>query len=142
MIGAGFAGLTAADGLAAEGWDVTVLEARERVGGRVWSARLGNGALIELGGEFITGGYDVTEEMCMRFGIELDGMGINYPDRDLVPDPGIDAAVLSAAAERVAAAATADPDAAFLALLDEAEGDAAVRGVLAMRMQSALGFIE
>ena len=37
VVGAGFAGLAAAVTLADEGVDVVVLEARERVGGRVWS---------------------------------------------------------------------------------------------------------
>ncbi len=140
VIGAGFAGLAAADGIAREGWDVTVLEARERVGGRVWSSRLSNGALIELGGEFITGGYDITEEMCARFGIELDGMAINYPDRELVPDPGVGADALATAAERVARAAQDDPDAPVLNLLERAAGDEASRRILEIRLQSALAF--
>lgn len=140
MVGAGFAGLAAADGFAAAGWEVTVLEARERVGGRVWSAQLDNGARIELGGEFITGGYDVTEEMCSRFGIELDGMEINYPDRDLVPDAGVDPDALAAAAERAAAAAADDLDGPVLELLARAVPDEAARSILAMRLQSALAF--
>lgn len=37
IIGAGIAGLVAGDYLRRNGWRVTILEARERVGGRVWS---------------------------------------------------------------------------------------------------------
>ena len=37
IIGAGIAGLVAGDYLRKKGWGVTILEARERVGGRVWS---------------------------------------------------------------------------------------------------------
>ena len=140
VVGAGFAGLAAADALTSAGWEVTVLEARERVGGRVWSERLGNGALIELGGEFITAGYDVTAELCDRFGIELDGMEINYPDRDLVPDSGVTAATLAGAAARVAAAAARGPDVPVVELLRAEVPDRAARDVLEMRLQSALAF--
>ena len=38
MIGAGIAGLTAARDLAIDGYDVAVLEARERIGGRIWTS--------------------------------------------------------------------------------------------------------
>ena len=38
--------------------DVTVFEARERVGGRVWSGAMPDGALFERGGEFVETGYD------------------------------------------------------------------------------------
>ena len=37
VVGAGFAGLAAADALACSGAEVVVVEARDRVGGRVWS---------------------------------------------------------------------------------------------------------
>ena len=40
VVGAGFAGLLAADRVAQAGHDVVVLEARDRVGARVWSAEL------------------------------------------------------------------------------------------------------
>jgi monoamine oxidase len=140
VIGAGFAGLAAADALAAEGREVTVLEARDRVGGRVWSSELGNGARVELGGEFITTGYEVTAGLCVRFGIELDGMSINYPDRELVPDSGVSNDRLSAAAERVASTAVADPDLPVLDLLTGATNDDDAREILAMRLQSALAF--
>ena len=58
VVGAGFAGLAAADRLAAAGREVLVLEARDRVGGRVWSHRMPNGGVVERGAEFITYGYD------------------------------------------------------------------------------------
>src|SRR5262245_39721660 len=38
VIGAGIAGLTAARDLAIDGYDVVVLEARERIGGRIWTS--------------------------------------------------------------------------------------------------------
>ena len=38
VIGAGIAGLTAARDLTIDGYDVVVLEARERIGGRIWTS--------------------------------------------------------------------------------------------------------
>ena len=95
MIGAGFRRARGGGRDARARWDVTPAGGARsgRWAGLVVAAS--NGALIELGGEFITGGYDFTEEICARFGIEFDGMGINYPDRELVPDPGVDADALA-----------------------------------------------
>jgi monoamine oxidase len=42
ILGAGIAGLVSAYELKRAGWDVTVLEARDRIGGRVWSVRGGD----------------------------------------------------------------------------------------------------
>ena len=56
VVGAGLAGLVAADELLRAGAEVVVLEARDRVGGRVWSRRLPNGAVVEMGAEFILPG--------------------------------------------------------------------------------------
>src|SRR5689334_21479923 len=54
IVGAGFAGLACAHELRARGCEVTVLEARKRVGGRVLTFRdFVKGATIEGGGELI-----------------------------------------------------------------------------------------
>ncbi|MBW3663850.1 MAG: flavin monoamine oxidase family protein [Actinobacteria bacterium] len=53
VVGAGFAGLTAARRLVAAGRDVLVLEARDRVGGRVRNHDLGDGEVVEVGGQFV-----------------------------------------------------------------------------------------
>ncbi len=56
VIGAGVAGLAAASQLAAHGLAVTILEARDRIGGRILTVRPeGAGAPVELGAEFIHG---------------------------------------------------------------------------------------
>lgn len=52
VVGAGLSGLVAAQALAAGGKNVYVLEARNRVGGRVWDVALNNGGTIEVGGQF------------------------------------------------------------------------------------------
>ena len=53
VLGAGLAGLAAARDLAARGADVTVLEARDRVGGRVEQVRIDDGRPVQLGGEVV-----------------------------------------------------------------------------------------
>jgi monoamine oxidase len=54
VVGAGLAGLAAARALADAGREVVVLEARDRVGGRVWNGTLSDGrTVVELGGQWI-----------------------------------------------------------------------------------------
>jgi len=58
VVGAGYAGLTAARRLADAGKSVIVLEARDRVGGRIWTHRLSDGSTIDRGGAFLAPGHD------------------------------------------------------------------------------------
>ncbi len=53
VVGAGFAGLTAARELVRSGRSVIVVEARDRVGGRVWNHELPGGEQSERGGTFV-----------------------------------------------------------------------------------------
>ncbi len=56
MIGAGVAGLAASQSLSEAGVKVRILEARSRIGGRIYTIRdLASGAPVELGAEFIHG---------------------------------------------------------------------------------------
>jgi monoamine oxidase len=61
---------------------VIVFEARDRVGGRVHSTRLDNGAVVELGAEFVLPGYEVLRETAARLGLELFEKGTLYGDRE------------------------------------------------------------
>ena len=53
VIGAGLAGLTAADRLTRAGHAVTVIEAAERLGGRVWSQQVSQGVTLDLGAQWV-----------------------------------------------------------------------------------------
>lgn len=69
VVGAGVAGLAAARKLVDSGEGVTVLEARDRVGGRVWTERRFGGLPVELGAEFIHGDAVVTWEYVRSLGL-------------------------------------------------------------------------
>jgi len=69
-VGAGAAGLAAADALARAGRSVLVLEARDRIGGRCWTRRMpGLAAPVELGAEFIHGEAESTLALLARAGV-------------------------------------------------------------------------
>nr|WP_317621425.1 FAD-dependent oxidoreductase [Streptomyces sp. CBMA123] len=53
VVGAGISGLGTARYLADKGQDVSVLEARERIGGRVWTSQKWAGVPLDLGASWI-----------------------------------------------------------------------------------------
>ena len=73
VLGAGLAGLTAAHELASAGAAVTIVEARDRAGGRVWTMRDGfsDGQHGELGGEFIDEDHRVMRGLAEQHGLPL-----------------------------------------------------------------------
>lgn len=81
VIGAGLAGLAAADALRREGADVVVVEARERVGGRVWSTPFAGG-VAERGAEFVFTQDEVFHATAARLGLRLYRKGTHYGDRE------------------------------------------------------------
>src|SRR6187200_1251175 len=72
VIGAGFAGLAAAYKLKNAGWSVTVLEARDRIGGRVFSHKFaGTDLVCELGAEWVGESHERIKALCHDFKIPL-----------------------------------------------------------------------
>lgn len=73
VAGAGLAGLTAARLLTRRGAQTIVLEARDRIGGRVWTVRDGFSAdgCGELGGEFIDAGQKEIRKLCDELQVPL-----------------------------------------------------------------------
>ncbi|MEO6333895.1 MAG: NAD(P)/FAD-dependent oxidoreductase [Pyrinomonadaceae bacterium] len=72
IIGAGFAGLAAGYKLKNAGWNVTVLEARDRIGGRVFSHKFaGTDLVCELGAEWVGESHERIKAHCHDFNIPL-----------------------------------------------------------------------
>ena len=69
VVGAGLAGLSAARDVAAAGRSVLVLEARDRVGGRVVNQELGDGKVVEMGGQWAGPGQDRILALATELGI-------------------------------------------------------------------------
>ena len=74
VVGAGLAGLSCALELTDLGWDVVVLEARDRVGGRVHTLRepFGPGTHVEAGGEFVDRDHHALLGLLDRFGLRTE----------------------------------------------------------------------
>jgi monoamine oxidase len=91
IIGAGVAGLCAAGELGRAGLRVEMLEARDRVGGRIWSI-IGNDtdAAIELGAEFVHGKppeiFDLAKPAYMQLASVAGEMWTRRKDRRLEQD--------------------------------------------------------
>lgn len=73
VVGAGIAGLIAADRLVAAGKSVTVLEARDRVGGRTLTVGVDgfDSVVVDQGGQWIGPGQDLLYKELARFGLQI-----------------------------------------------------------------------
>jgi monoamine oxidase len=69
VVGAGYAGLTAALRLHQAGKSVALLEARDRIGGRIWTQHLSDGTPIDRGGGWLAPKHDVMFKLAAEFGV-------------------------------------------------------------------------
>ncbi|MEU9500966.1 NAD(P)/FAD-dependent oxidoreductase [Streptomyces sp. NPDC048196] len=81
VLGAGLAGLAAARDLAGAGTDVLVLEARDRVGGRVEQTRTPDGRTVQLGGEVVGQGHTAYLRLAEELGLALVPSYVAEPGR-------------------------------------------------------------
>jgi monoamine oxidase len=84
VIGAGLSGLTAAHRLVASGKDVVVLEAGDRVGGRVWTPTTAEGR-FEAGGEAVDASNTFLRRLAAEVGAGLRLSAVGWGDHG--PEP-------------------------------------------------------
>ena len=139
VVGAGLAGLAAADTIVRGGAEVVVLEARDRVGGRVHTKELPNGALVELGAEFVLPGNTHVAALAERLGLRLAPKGMRYGDREPRGGLGVErAGLLSALALVESALRARRPDAPPLsarAFLDSLALEPGAREAILARLE-------
>jgi monoamine oxidase len=138
VVGAGLAGLGAADELRRAGHEIVVLEARDRVGGRVWSRELDNGAVVEMGAEFILPGNTVIRELAQERGLRLWDKGMRYGRREPRGAGQIPPGALDAAIRAVDEALAGDPELGRVPspeLLDRLDIDPVARDVIVARVE-------
>jgi monoamine oxidase len=86
IVGAGFAGLTCAYRLQQGGIEAQVIEAGDRIGGRMFTLRnyFPQGQSTELGGEFIDTGHTSMRRLVRELGLTL--VDLNAEEKELVAE--------------------------------------------------------
>jgi monoamine oxidase len=138
VVGAGLAGLAAADELQAAGLEVTVLEARDRVGGRVWSVPFA-GSVVERGAEFILPENTAVESLAARFHLPLVRKGTPYGRRDPRGAEAVPKAELEATFDRIAAGKVAPTAATVVEAIEELGVQPRIAALVRARIEISMG---
>jgi monoamine oxidase len=144
VVGAGLAGLACADRLFDFGHDVVVLEARDRVGGRVWSQRLvadDPATVVERGAEFVLDGYEALRDATERLGLPLADTGMSYYVREPRGGAPTTPSAIADAGRRLAEAARTVPASTSLReLANGLSGDRAALDACVVRMSMSCAY--
>jgi putrescine oxidase len=123
IVGAGVAGLTAANDLKRAGLSVAVLEARDRAGGRLWTDVI-DGAMLEIGGQWVSPDQDALIDTIAELGLETfsryregdsvyvgpDGVATRFTGEMFPVSPETEAAIAEITERLDAMVAEIDPD--------------------------------
>jgi monoamine oxidase len=71
VVGAGLSGLRAARAIVDSGREAVVLEARDRVGGRLLNATLGEGVTVDVGGQWVGDDHTRVQRLAGELGVEM-----------------------------------------------------------------------
>jgi monoamine oxidase len=134
VIGAGLAGLAAARELHDGGVEVEVFEARDRVGGRIWSVPFA-GAVAECGAEFILPEETELTATTIEMGLTLVRKGTHYGDRKPRGGEEVSSAEMTAAMGAVAARPVGAGNGTALDLLTRARLRPAVAEAIRARVE-------
>jgi monoamine oxidase len=137
IVGAGFAGLAAAEELARSGAEVEVFEARDRVGGRVWSVPFA-GAVVERGAEFILPHDRTVIAVAERLGLALVRKGTLYGNREPRGGPPVSGEQVLSAVKRLGSVQHAGTLADMLAR--DGELDSRVAEVIEARLEVSCAY--
>ena len=137
-MGAGFAGLAAADELRAGGAEVTVLETRDRVGGRVWSVPFAGG-VAERGAEFILPCNTTLESLADRFGLPLVRKGTLYGRRTPRGEEAVPEGELEAVFDRIAAGSVPHGAETVADAIEALELEPRMAAVIQARIEVSMG---